>query len=203
MIEGVYYDGDSYSCFGVEKNTGHFLAEHFNCPLVHQGRNGKSPAEIIKDFLTIDHNTNILYFIGIGISSRNIELEESGSIRTLSQAEYVKKFGNTLLTEDHHTIVDILLLSGYCKSKNLKHLIHNLDYKNFEQFNAMPGYENIIKEFIINPNIVGFFDNLSLHHLMKQHNLPGFDADQYRDMSHPTEAGHKMYADFLKSKIPL
>jgi hypothetical protein len=201
MIDTVYYDGDSYSCFGVDKNTGNYLAEHYNAQLIHQGCTGKSPAEIINDFLNADHNDHTLYFIGIGILPRNINLDYHGNIARLTREQYAKKFADSFITEGYHLLVDLLLLSGYCRSKKLNYLIHNLDYEAFYKFATLDQFKNVVDDFKSDPNLVGFFDDCSLHHLMKQHNLPGFDADQYIDMSHPTEEGHRMYANFLISRI--
>jgi hypothetical protein len=200
MIDTIYYDGDSFSCYGVEKNTGTFLAEHYNARLTHCGKVGKSPNEIIANFLNTDHNTNTLYFIGFGVAVRNIEITNNGGIFRLTQKEYAKKFPN-LVTEEYLLLSNLVMLSGYCRSRNLKYLIHNLDYEALHKFLDFKYCKKLVTELKNDPNIVGFVDNLSLHHLMLKHNLEGVDYEQYGHMSHPSEAGHKMYADFLIDRI--
>lgn len=214
-----YYDGDSFSCAGVENNTGHFLASSLGLELKHYGFFQKSYEQIIRSAIryTFQPNSNDTFFcIGIGVANRldghsdkpirNYEMdyfEEEDYTRTVSifdNTTEAKK--NTILLDQLENnfirtkiLFNLVTLHDYLLYNGHKFIIHNLDI-NYRLHYRNNFSKNIIEQVKSRPRIVNFFEN-SLHDLMHEKNIRGFDYDLYGKMAHPGEDGHSMYANFL------
>lgn len=207
----IYYDGDSYSYMGVETNTGNFLSHHYNSELLHYGYSGKNPEKIIRTAQRHSLiNNNTMYFIGIGVPDRleifiddvdynypNMYMIEEHSAKTLP----IENVGKEVIDCFSHDFVrykllsKIIMLHDFLIFHNKDFVIHNLGMNYDKDLEFDFGNQWII-EVDKRPRILNFFEN-SLHDLMDKNDMPGWDYDQYGYYAHPTEEGHKMYAEYL------
>lgn len=217
----IYYDGDSFSYLGVEKNTGHYLADFYNLELDHYGYGGKSPAQCIRSamrYVFNDFSKNTFMCIGIGVGSRldvhledkefdrnypfKVWLEESGtgslSVDALLERKVDKKTILELTTPDFvrtNVLLNLILLHDFLLQNKVKFIIHNLDI-NYVIDKDYIFQSRLLEQIESRPRLVNFLKN-SLHDLMYEKNIQGWDYEQYGFMAHPAEDGHSMYADFL------
>lgn len=226
-MDKIYYDGDSFSFMGVEKNTGHYLADFYNVELDHYGFAGKTPLQSIRSamrYVFTGQAKNTFMCIGIGVGSRiDVHMnsdethlkgnfpfkawpEESGTkcleIRNLIERKVDKKTILELTTPDYlrtKVLIDLILLHDFLLQNNVKFIIHNLDINYIIDKDYI--FQNGIREQIESrPRLVNFLQN-SLHDLMHEKNIKGWDYKDYGFMAHPGEDGHRMYTDFLISHI--
>ena len=218
----IYYDGDSFSCAGVKKNTGHCLAEHLGFELNHYGFFGKTYEQIIRSTMryTFQPSSSDTFFcIGFGVANRLDAYSDTPSQRHefnhWEEESYTRSVCLYDDTENHKNksfldqtenefirtkiLFSLVTLHDYLLYNGHKFIIHNLDI-NYRLHLGKKFTNNIIEQVKSRPRIVNFFEN-SLHDLMHEKNIRGFDYDQYGLMAHPAENGHSMYANFLTPYI--
>jgi len=214
----IYYDGDSFSCAGVKKNTGHFLADQFSAGLEHYGFFQKTPEQIIRSAIryTFQPNSKDTFLcIGIGVANRldaysdepvrNYEFdhfEEEVHTRTVGLFDTATHYHNEIFLDQLENnfirtkiLFNLVTLHDYLLYNGHKFIIHNLDV-NYRLHLGKKFTKDITEQVKSRPRIVNFFEN-SLHDLMQEKHIRGFDYDQYGFMAHPGEDGHSMYANFL------
>lgn len=223
-LKKIYYDGDSFSILtgpdSVENNTGNFLSTYFNFDLKHYGFPGKNPEAVIRSamrYVFAEQDKDTFMCIGVGVADRldghvdnrpyhNISRldywpEESGT-GTLSighkALEADKKVILGLTQQDYvrtKLLLNLILLHDFLLQNNIKFIIHNLGI-NYQLDKDYIFQKGLPEQLESRPRIVNFLKN-SLHDLMYEKNIKGWDHDRHGVMSHPGPDGHKMYAEFL------
>jgi len=215
----LYYDGDSFTLppQGESITTGHILADRLSLQLVHYGFPSKVPAQIIRTAMRYSFNKPKGFMvIGIGINSRLEQhtedtklfkhwtrhqrykfYSEEHCMVTIEPGDVPREIINIFHWQcmEVQTLFNLIALHDYLMYNNINFIIHNLG----TNFTIDPEHEfgkGIKEQVDARPRILNFYEN-SLHSLMIQHNLPGWDYDKYQDKAHPDKAGHAMYADFL------
>ena len=226
-MKKIYYDGDSFSIMtglaSIEKNTGDFLSDYFNLKLMHYGYPGKNPEASIRSamrYVFSGQGKDTFMCIGIGVAGRlDIHLddsvdygiyrleywpEETGTGSLILDPEMLGSFSankKLILGLTQHDYVrtkilfDLILLHDFLLQNNVKFIIHNLDI-NYQIDKDYIFQKGLIEQLESRPRIVNFLKN-SLHDLMYEKNVKGWDYDQFGFMAHPGPNGHKMYAEFL------
>ena len=219
-MKNFYYDGDSFSFYGVKNNTGSIIAQKLGLNLIHYGIAGKSPRNIIRTafrYCAKGLHTDTFMCIGVGVTAR-LEYIKNEPNSSLSYSPIMEEelYTHTISTYDivknkelldmysfdyteTNTLIDLIMLHDYLLYNNSKFIIHNLN-KNYYNDLHFPFSMNIKNEIDKRPRIINFYNN-SLHNLMEEKNLKGYDYKDYGFMAHPDEEGHDMYAEFLMPYI--
>lgn len=215
-MKNFYYDGDSFSFVCVENNTGSILAQRLGLDLIHHGIVKKSPRAIIRTafrYCAKGLHRDTFMCIGLGVSARlDYVKDERNTLGAASPIMAEELYTHTVTVDDvaknkqmldlysfdfmeTNILIDLIMLHDYLLLNGARFIIHNLG-KNYHDDLHWPFSMNIKNEIDKRPRIVNFYKD-SLHDLMAEKNLRGYDYAEFGFMSHPDEAGHRMYADFL------
>ena len=213
----LFFDGDSFSMLLPDNQyitAGHIISERLGYNLDHYGFSGKTPSQIFRTSMRYAFEDNESFMcIGIGSIYRDdFHTEDVLDFNKYKYKFYQEEhcsdsanFSNTdkgfILKFVHGEYIEtnifyrLIALHDFLMYNNVNFIIHNLgsNFYNNKQFLFASGiYEQIEKR----PRIVNFYEN-SLHDLMLDNKIKGWDYDRYGNMAHPDEEGHAMYADFL------
>lgn len=226
-MKKIYYDGDSFSIMtglnSIEKNTGFFLSDYFKLELNHYGYPGKNYEASIRSamrYVFSGQAKDAFMCIGVGVAARlDVHCEENMDYGIYQLDYWLEETGTSSLIPDLDSrlsssidkklilgltqhdylktkiLLNLILLHDFLLQNNIKFIIHNLDINYYIDKNYI-FQKGLLEQLESRPRIVNFLKN-SLHDLMYDKNIKGWDYDQYGFMAHPGPNGHKMYADFL------
>lgn len=222
-----YYDGDSFSCSlptGQTKNTGHILSSRLGYDMKHYGFPGKAPSQIIRSAMRYSFdNKDAFMCIGIGAYYRleyhsneyipinhPFDLHESEECihplrgETLSKMKLESVFSELFHWQYLETqlLFNLVALHDFLMYNNINFVIHNLgmNFSKFTKKNEFPFAAGVKAQIDDRPRILNFYKD-SLHNLMLDKNIKGYDYNLYKEWAHPDEHGHAMYADYLWEEI--
>ena len=75
-----------------------------------------------------------------------------------------------------------------------------MNFSKFAKKNEFPFAVGVKAQIDDRPRILNFYKD-SLHNLMLDKNIKGYDYNLYKEWAHPDEHGHAMYADYLWEEI--
>lgn len=216
MINNFYYDGDSFSFLGVKNNSGVIISNKLSLKLEHYGISGKSARTIIRSavrYCAKGLHKDTFMCIGIGVETRldyvenklnpypkgDLVMHEESYTHPIRYSDIGnnQKFIEMFRFDYMQTniLFDLIMLHDYLLYNNCKFIIHNLNINYYNDFD-FPFSQNIKNEIDKRPRLINFYEN-SLHNLMLDNGIKGYDYKEYGEMAHPDEDGHLMYANFL------